>query len=164
MEQLNAFIEKAKSEKELADKLSELDPKGAKAEEYVALAAEYGFTITAEEIEKHRKRAELSEEELEGVVGGEAAFQTSLTCWFTPTGKGYKKSMFSDYRVECKSFCFGIIEQCSCYGGGRGGEICYEKWHVIEKKEGAPDRPRDHYLAPIDKSNHWKKAPFTYEA
>ena len=73
MEQLKAFIDKAESDKELMDKLGALGEKGAGADDVVALAAEYGFTVTAEEIEDAKsltKKNELGEEKLEAVAGG----------------------------------------------------------------------------------------------
>ena len=76
MEQMKLLIEKAKSDEALMAKLDALGAKGAGAEEIVALAAEYGFTITKEGYESELasarapKTEELSEEDLEAVAGG----------------------------------------------------------------------------------------------
>jgi len=75
MEQLKAFIEKAHSDKELMAKLDTLGEKDAGVDEIIALAKEYGFLFTVDEIEKFRSEsapcsAELNEEDLEAVAGG----------------------------------------------------------------------------------------------
>ena len=60
LEQLKAFLAKAKDDQSLQEKL-----KAAKSpEDVVAIAKEHGHEFTAD------KLAELSEEELEGVAGG----------------------------------------------------------------------------------------------
>ena len=77
MEQLKAFLEKAKTDSELAAKLDELGSQKAVDDEYIALAAEHGFTFTKEDIEqmkseepKHCGSCELQEEDLDNVAGG----------------------------------------------------------------------------------------------
>jgi predicted ribosomally synthesized peptide with nif11-like leader len=76
MEQIKLFIEKAKTDSELMAKLDALGRKGADgADEAVALAAEYGFTVTKEDMEAARRQncphhGQLSEEELGAVSGG----------------------------------------------------------------------------------------------
>ena len=74
MNQMKAFFEKAIAEKELMKRLDELGVKGAGDEEVIKLAAEYGFTITVEDIEAFRNQSKqskiLNEEELENVAGG----------------------------------------------------------------------------------------------
>jgi len=77
MEQLKLFLEKAKTDSELAAKLDALGVKKAGDDEIIALAAEYGFTFTKEDIEqmkseepKHCGSCELREEELDNVAGG----------------------------------------------------------------------------------------------
>ena len=78
MDQMQAFIEKARNDKELMAKLDALGAGGAGAEpdKIVALAAEYGFSITEEDYRKAneqtgvRKTGELKEEDLEAVAGG----------------------------------------------------------------------------------------------
>ena len=62
LEQLKAFLAKAKDDQSIQDKL-----KAAKSpEDVVAIAKEHGYEFTADKI------TELSEEELEGVAGGTA--------------------------------------------------------------------------------------------
>jgi len=77
MEQLKALIEKAKSDKELMAKLDALGAKDAGDDEIIALAKEYGFTVTADEIGKLKNEVadsagsnEITEDELEAVAGG----------------------------------------------------------------------------------------------
>jgi len=76
MSQLIAFIEKAKSDKDLMAKLDALG-ENAGADEIIKLAKEYSFTVTEEEIEKQKSSedssGELSEDELESVAGGGSA-------------------------------------------------------------------------------------------
>ena len=65
-EQLKAFIEKAKADTSLQDKL-----KGAASPEAaIESANEAGFVITAEVIQSMQSTIELSDEELEGAAGG----------------------------------------------------------------------------------------------
>jgi len=76
MKQMQAFIEKAKNDKELMAKLNTLGASGAEADKIVALAAEHGFSITVEEYQlacesaSVRKSGELVEEDLDSVAGG----------------------------------------------------------------------------------------------
>ena len=75
MSQMTAFIEKAKSDGELMEKLNALGKKNAGPDEVIALAAEYGFTVTKEEIESARRQScphhgKLTEEDLDAVSGG----------------------------------------------------------------------------------------------
>ena len=78
-EQLKAFIEKAKADTSLQDKL-----KGAASPEAaIEIAKEAGFAITAEDIQSMQSAtesatAELSDEELEGAAGGWCAGWGSL--------------------------------------------------------------------------------------
>ncbi|MDC3044326.1 Nif11-like leader peptide family natural product precursor [bacterium] len=66
-EQLNAFLEKVKSDAELQEKLKA----SADANAVVAIAKEAGFSITAEDIQSMQSATiELSDEELEGAAGG----------------------------------------------------------------------------------------------
>ena len=72
-EQLNAFLEKVKSDTSLQDKL-----KGAASPEAaVEIAKEAGFSITAEDIQSMQSATvELSDEELEGASGGWCGLST----------------------------------------------------------------------------------------
>ncbi|MCL2111978.1 MAG: Nif11-like leader peptide family natural product precursor [Clostridiales bacterium] len=78
MEQMKAFIEKAKNDSGLMAKLDELSAssEGLEPDKIVELAAEHGFAITVEEYRmaveqaEARKAGELKEEELEGAAGG----------------------------------------------------------------------------------------------
>ena len=66
-EQLNAFLEKVKSDTELQDKLKAAGSNEAAIE----IAKDAGFAITAEDIQSMQSATvELSDEELEGAAGG----------------------------------------------------------------------------------------------
>ena len=66
-EQLNAFLEKVKSDTELQEKLKA----AASPEAAVEIAKDAGFSITAEDIQsKASATVELSDDELEGASGG----------------------------------------------------------------------------------------------
>ena len=66
-EQLNAFLEKVKSDAELQEKLKA----AASPDAAVEIAKDAGFSITAEDIQSMQSATvELSDEELEGAFGG----------------------------------------------------------------------------------------------
>ena len=66
-EQLNAFLEKVKSDAELQEKLKA----SADANAVVAIAKEAGFSITAEDFQSMQSATvELSDEELGNAAGG----------------------------------------------------------------------------------------------
>ena len=76
MEQIQAFIEKAKNDSGLMAKLDELCASGAEPDKIIVLAAEHGFTFTEEDYRAAREQAggrksgELAEEDLEAAAGG----------------------------------------------------------------------------------------------
>ena len=76
MNQMQALLEKARNDKALMAKLNELGAGGAAPGKIVALAAEYGFTLTPEDCQSAtgqmgaRKTGELKEEDLEAAAGG----------------------------------------------------------------------------------------------
>jgi len=73
MEQLKAFLEKAGADSELTIKLEELGDGIEKSDEFIAIAAVHGFTVTVKDIEEIKSEAEkkeISEEQLEAVAGG----------------------------------------------------------------------------------------------
>ena len=74
-EQLKAFLEKVKGDTGLQDKLKSATGPDA----VVVIAKEAGFTISLEEIENNRTK-QLSDKELEGVVGG-ATLLHLHSCW-----------------------------------------------------------------------------------
>ena len=66
-EQLNAFLEKVKSDNSLQEKLKP----AASPEVAIEIAKDAGFAITAEDIQSMQSATvELSDEELEGAAGG----------------------------------------------------------------------------------------------
>ena len=64
-EQLKAFLEKVKADTSLQEKLKA----ASDADAVVAIAKEAGFSISADDLKK--AQSEISEEELEGVAGGQ---------------------------------------------------------------------------------------------
>jgi len=106
MEQIKAFIEKSKTDSELMAKLDTLGRKGAEGvDEAVALAAEYGFTVTKEDMEAARRQncphhGQLSEEELDAVSGG----------W---TQNRYNPTECAKYDKQ-HYWCVGFMEMCHC--------------------------------------------------
>ena len=65
-EQLKAFLEKVKADTSLQEKLK------AEGADVVAIAKAAGFTITTEDLNSHRQN--LTEDELEGVAGGDKVY------------------------------------------------------------------------------------------
>ena len=74
-EQLKAFIEKVKGDTSLQEKLKAASDANAAS----AIAKEAGFSISADEFTKASK---LSDEELEGVVGGNCVV-VAFSLWCT---------------------------------------------------------------------------------
>jgi len=130
MEQIKALIEKAKTDKDIMAKLDALGSKDAGTDEIITLAKEYGFTVTADEIEKfkgnEKNTGELKEEELEVVAGGGSANRYDSTC----------KNM-----TRTKYNCVGFMMKCWCDHYNRkhdpdtekSGPKCYY-WHWCAMK------------------------------
>ena len=70
-EQLKAFLEKVKGDTSLQEKLKA----AADSDAVLAIAKEAGFSISADDLKN--AQSEVSEEELEGVAGGE---KTNFYC------------------------------------------------------------------------------------
>ena len=66
LEQLKAFLEKVKDDSSLQEKLKA----AANPDDVVSIAKEAGFSISADDLKN--AQSELSDEELEGVAGGQA--------------------------------------------------------------------------------------------
>ncbi len=65
-EQLKFFLEKAKTDASIEEKLKT----AANVDAVIAIAKEAGFAITAEDIQSIQSTAELSEDEIEAISGG----------------------------------------------------------------------------------------------
>ena len=65
-EQLKAFLEKVKADTSLQEKLKD----AADADAALTIAKDAGFAITAEDIQSMQSSTDLSDDELEGVTGG----------------------------------------------------------------------------------------------
>ena len=81
-EQLKAFLEKVKADTSLQEKLKA----AADSDAVLAIAKEAGFAITAEDIQSMQSATDLSDDELEGVAGGnlETALCYSTYCQEMP--------------------------------------------------------------------------------
>ena len=107
MNQMQSFIEKAKNDKDLMAKLDTLGASGAEADKIVALAAEHGFSITAEDYQQAvemagtQKAGELAEEDLEAVAGG------------TPTEDRHDPAVCSQYN-DTHYWCVGFLKIVKC--------------------------------------------------
>ena len=82
-EQLKAFMEAVKADAGLQQKLNA----AADADAVALIAKEMGFVISAEELQRAQAGSEVSEEELEGVVGGKKGAwggegSGTLICWY----------------------------------------------------------------------------------
>ena len=86
-EQLKAFLEKVKDDTSLQEKLKAASDADAAS----AIAKEAGFSISADEFTKAQS-TELSDEELEGVAGGEKTnpllSETEVSCLGGESGLG----------------------------------------------------------------------------
>ena len=109
MDQFQAFIEKAKNDSGLMAKLDELGANDAKTDEIIKIAAEYGFTLTAADVDELRntvkKGAELSEEELNGVSGGLPASGLTENRYDTTECAKIKEVQYR---------CVGFLAQFNC--------------------------------------------------
>ena len=110
MDNIKAFINKAKENETLMKKLDALGEKDAGVDQIIALAAENGFIITANEIEEYKsgiladreKYGKLSEKELASVVGGGL-----------PTENRYNPKICSQYG-KVHYYCVGFLELVNC--------------------------------------------------
>ena len=113
MEQINLFMEKAQADKELAAKLKEMQASKATVEKFIAFAAEHGFAITKEDVEQPNRKVsgEISEEQLDEIVGG----QQASGCFFR-AGSGIVLR-----KVDCRNFwrCHHFSPMCKCYDTNR---------------------------------------------
>ncbi|MDC0260938.1 Nif11-like leader peptide family natural product precursor [Synechococcus sp. AH-551-N17] len=73
-EQLKAFLEKVQGDTSLQEKLKA----AADADAVTAIAKEAGFSISADDLTN--AQSELSDEELEGVAGGDCAWGRNFSC------------------------------------------------------------------------------------
>ena len=110
MNQMQAFIEKAGTDSALMAKLNALGSGAEASEKVIAIAAEYGFAVTAEDYrvaqgQAHlQKSGELNEEELEAAAGG--------------NGTGFTQNRYDP--VECANIkqveyrCVGFLTLINC--------------------------------------------------
>ena len=145
MEQIELFIEKAQSDSELAAKLEEMRINDAGVEEFIALATEYGFTLTKEDIEQSpNDNGELSEEQLENVAGGNP-MKTGDNCYFEPASPVTLKRRYDGaIWALCRKKCNFIWTYCFCFKTS----WCVDKYHKLDPTEA------DGYAYPWEKSTN----------
>ena len=86
-EQLNAFLEKVKSDAELQEKLKA----AASQEAALELAKEAGFSMTAEDIQPIQSESVgLTDDELEGAAGGRVPTGRAPGCYGDPWTDGFR--------------------------------------------------------------------------
>ena len=78
-ENLKKFLEEASKNEELKAKLAALTDKDTAVEKAIAIAKEYGFTLTAEDFQPAAGK-ELSPDEMDAVAGGRDS-----DCWYVGT-------------------------------------------------------------------------------
>ena len=127
MNQLQAFIEKAKNDKALMAKLNKIGADGAEVDKVVSLAAEYGFGVTAEDCLKAMETAcpktgKLAEEELEAVAGGVTPPTYTKNRWDPDECKKLKTTAMR---------CFGMGLWCDHYRMLDGPEF-RSYWHICK--------------------------------
>ena len=109
MNQMQSFIEKAKNDKELMAKLDTLGASGAETDKIIALAADYGFNVTAEDYRQAveqagpHKKGELAEEDLEAAAGGAGG----------ATENRYNPEVCSKYTMVHYN-CVGLLTMTCC--------------------------------------------------
>jgi len=156
MEQLKAFLEKIDEDSELNAKFNELRMDNAGKDKVIALAAEYGFAITEEDLDNAKKDfdnriggAQLSEEELEGVAGG-AGLTSFNNCWFTEGNIRSQRKTADGLRFKCCAIVCDYlgIDRCSCYNY-YGTTNCQGYYHLVCENS--------YDLMPREAYNHSKK-------
>ena len=112
MEQINLFMEKAQTDEGLAAKLKEMQANNATVEEFIALAAEHGFSVTKEDVEQPNRKGsgELSEKELNNAAGG----SRGGVCHYRSDGEG--RTSRGGYGCANNVKCHLFKEKCICYG------------------------------------------------
>ena len=123
MNQLQAMLEKAKTDKVLMDKLEELGRKNAVPEEIIAFAADHGFTITANDLEVAacgKIGGELNEEQLDQISGG----------FIYPTENRFDPNVCPGL-TRTRYECVGLFQFCNCdhYKRELFGTGKYSYWH-----------------------------------
>jgi len=131
MEQLQAMLKKAVTDKVFMSKLEELSRINAAPEEIVAFAADYGFTIKKEDLEAAVcngscvSNEELGEEQLEQISGGGGIY---------PTQDRYDPNVCPNLtrtRYECVGFLQFI--NCDHYKRDIFSSRRYGYWHHCNK-------------------------------
>lgn len=111
-ENIRKFLEAVSQDKELIEKLK----KAETPEAVIALAAEMGFPLTAEDLEQQPGSDIVSDDELDAVAGGK-------TCVCVLGGGGEKsgRDLLCWCTVEGYGTDIGKNMRCGCFVGG-GGE------------------------------------------
>ena len=144
MEQLAAFYKKVETDNELMEKFKELDTtnEGTYYDGIIALAAEYGLTVTKEDLKNSRSQSgsesgEIGEEELENVTGGLFWNEGNIG---NPRRSSRCARTMSDQRElrngRTRNRC--TTRSCNWAGGNNTGwyhcrcwgtDFCVDRWH-----------------------------------
>ena len=111
---MKRFLEAVSGDKEFAEKLA----KAETPESVIAIAAENGFTLTAEDLEPSKVTdGEISDAEMDAVAGGKDCY-----CFLGGGGTGSS----TQKTCACVADGFGFMEcddmRCACFGFGIGGD------------------------------------------
>ena len=119
-ENMKKFLEEASKDKEYLEKVN----KAETPEAVIALAAEKGFTLTAEDLKPDQPTGELNDDELDAVAGGKAcgcfiggggeAGHYDAVCYCVSAGAG---SAWDDENDKEVVRCF-----CVTAGGGTSSD------------------------------------------
>ena len=117
-EKMKKFLEEASKDQSFIEKMN----KAETPEAVIALAAEKGFALTAEDLKPEAPTGELSEDELDAVAGGKK-------CYCAIGGGGEKEAGKGDGVCACVVYGEGVgylkdsdegIKRCVCGFGGYG--------------------------------------------
>ncbi|MCC8152391.1 MAG: Nif11-like leader peptide family RiPP precursor [Lachnospiraceae bacterium] len=117
---MKEFLEAVEKNEELKAKVDALSNKpDAVPADFIALAKEYGFTLTEADFAEGKTEGEITEDELEAVAGGGACActlggggnpsDTTQTCYCVFAGAGYRKTGGEGLDARCV---------CPLVGGG----------------------------------------------
>ena len=123
-ENMKKFLEEASKDQSFIEKMNKAEP----PEAVIALAAEKGFALTAEDLKPEAPTGELSEDELDAVAGGKK-------CYCAVGGGGEAGN--NDLVCACPLVGIGSgrveqvgnpnqryrIDRCTCAVGGYGGTV-----------------------------------------
>ena len=122
-ENMKKFLEEASKDKEYLEKVN----KAETPEAVIALAAEKGFTLTAEDLKPDQPSGKLNDDELDAVAGGKACAcvmggggeegTNDRVCFCVGAGSG------NGYEWDANTNSLQFVVRCFCALAG-GGTSC----------------------------------------